>query len=230
VKTKINELLAREMDELVTITEQLSRDAASSPRELGAARVTELSSVASRSGQLISRLYGFGSHYEERLQNVLSTDSFSAMHSNNYRHVSELLGVLKGVQHEIKVGLVADIRRLLQAEIFADFLEMAEHLLSEGYKDAAAVILGGVLEDSLRKLAVSSNIGTTTPAGKSLTIDPLNASLAKAGTYNALVQKQITSWANLRNDAAHGHFEKYDATNVRQMLGFVEKFCADYLS
>jgi len=53
--------------------------------------------------------------------------------------------------------------------------------------------------------------------------------LAKAGAYGALVQKQITSWANLRNDAAHGHFAKYDVDQVRQMLLFTQKFCADYL-
>ena len=45
----------------------------------------------------------------------------------------------------------------------------------------------------------------------------------------SLVQKQITTWANLRNDAAHGHFAKYDQDQVKQMLLFVQKFCADYL-
>ena len=107
---------------------------------------------------------------------------------------------------------------------------MAEHLLTEGYKDASAVLLGGVLEDSLRKLAVSKGVSIFSSVGKPLTIDPLNAALAKAGAYNALVQKQVTTWANLRNDAAHGQFTKYDAEQVRQMLLFVQKFCSDYLS
>jgi hypothetical protein len=100
----------------------------------------------------------------------------------------------------------------------------------EGYKDASAVLLGGVLEDSLRKLANSKGVTITSPAGKPLTIDPLNVALAKAGAYNALVQKQVTTWANLRNDAAHGQFVKYEAEQVRQMLLFVQKLCSDYLS
>jgi hypothetical protein len=62
-----------------------------------------------------------------------------------------------------------------------------------------------------------------------MTIDPLNIAVAKAGVYGPLVQKQITSWANLRNDAAHGQFSKYDADHVQQMLLFVQKFCADYM-
>jgi hypothetical protein len=227
---KINDLLTREIDDLVTIAERLSLDAARSDNSLGPQRVTELSSVASRSGQLIRRLYGQDSHYESRLTHVLATGYFSTMNSEYYAHVSELVGILKGIQHEIKSGLLTDLRRLLQAEIFADFLEMAEHLLTEGYKDASAVLLGGVLEDSLRKLADSLGVATVSTAGKPLTIDPLNVTLVKAGAYNALVQKQITTWANLRNDAAHGQFSKYDAEQVHQMLLFVQKFCADHLS
>jgi hypothetical protein len=151
------------------------------------------------------------------------------MHSNRFEHVSELVGILKGIQHDIKSGMLSDFRRLLQAEIFADFLEMAEYLLNEGYKDAAAVLLGAVLEDSLRKLAVGRGVSTTTADGKPLTIDPLNIALVKDSAYGPLVQKQVTTWANLRNDAAHGHFSKYDAEQVKQMLLFVQKFCLDYL-
>lgn len=221
--------VSNEIDELVLIAERLSHDAASSGSSLGAERIEELSSVAARGAQLIVRLYGSDSQYLINFRNVLATKNFTIMHSNYYEHVSEFCGILKGVQHDIKSGLLDDLRQLLQAEIFADFLEMGEHLLTEGYKDAAAVILGAVLEDSLRKLATSRGIPTTSPAGKALTIDPLNVALAKEKVYGPLVQKQITTWANLRNDAAHGHFTAYDAAQVKQMLLFVQKFCADHL-
>ena len=65
--------------------------------------------------------------------------------------------------------------------------------------------------------------------GKPLTIDPLNSELVKADVYNKLVQKQITSWADLRNNAAHGHFEKYNQTQVEMMLLFVQSFCAEHI-
>jgi hypothetical protein len=133
------------------------------------------------------------------------------------------------MQSDVDRGMLNDFRTLVRAEVFADFLDMAEHLLDENYKDAAAVMLGAVLEDSLRALATRKGSPIVSPAGKPLTIDPLNVALAKAGTYGPLVQKQITSWANLRNDAAHGHFSKYDADQVRQMLLFVQKFSSDYL-
>jgi hypothetical protein len=55
------------------------------------------------------------------------------------------LGILKGVQKEIAGGWLHTTKGLVSAEIFSDFLEMADHLLSENYKDAAAVMVGGVL-------------------------------------------------------------------------------------
>ena len=151
------------------------------------------------------------------------------MHSNYYEHVSELTGILKGIKSDVDRGMLEDFRLLVRAEVFASFLDMAEYLLNEGYKDAAAVMLGAVLEDSLRTLATRNGISTSSSVGKPLTIDPLNIALGKAGTYGPLVQKQVTSWANLRNDAAHGQFAKYDADQVHQMLLFVQKFSSDYL-
>jgi len=221
--------LIAEIDALVQIAERLARDAASSEEWLGSERVEELSSIAVRGGQMIRKLYGSGSQYDQNWQQVLNTKSFTIMSKLSFRHVSEVCGILKGTQHDLKAGLLLDFKLLLQAEIFADFLEMAEHLLGGGYKDAAAVLLGAVLEDSLRKVAVVAGVATVGSNGKAFTIDPLNVAIAKGGTYGPLVQKQITTWANLRNDAAHGNFSTYDADQVRQMLQFVQKFCADYL-
>ena len=169
----MQEMLLREIDELVATALRLSREAAGSSHDLGPDRVEDLSAIASRGGQLIWRLYGTDRHYGRSFQKVLNTPHFTNMHSKYFRHVSELAGILIGVQHDIKSGMLADLRRLLQAEIFADLLEMAEHLLGEGYKDASAVLLGAVLEDSLRKLAEGNGVSTVADNGKPLTIDPL---------------------------------------------------------
>jgi hypothetical protein len=229
MNANMNDRVVAEIDELVTIAEKLSGDASQSGSSLGPKRIEELSTIASRGGQLILRLYGQDSQYQLNFQKVLATPDFTIMSRSYFRHISELVGILKGIQHDIKSGMLSDFRQLLQAEIFADFLDMAEHLLSEGYKDAAAVLLGAVIEDSLRKIANGRGMSTTTANGKPLTIEPLNVALAKDGAYGPLVQKQVTTWANLRNDAAHGHFSTYDADQVKQMLLFVQKFCSDYL-
>ena len=125
--------------------------------------------------------------------------------------------------------MLTDFRQLIQAELFSDFLEMAEYLLNEGYKDASAVLLGAVLEDALRKLSNAREISTSNPNGKPVAMDTMNIQFSKDGAYNALVKKQVTSWSNLRNDAAHGRYEEYDSGQVKQMMLFVQKFCADFL-
>ena len=225
----MDKLITREIEDLVATGEKLAADASVADRSLGHDRIQELSSITARGGQLVARLYGSDSHYFQKFKAATEVQYFNIMHNHCYRHVADVVGILKAVQHDIKSGMLANFRSLIQAEVFADFLDMAEHLLRETYKDAAAVLLGAVLEDSLRKVANVNAVSILNPKGKSLTIDPLNVALAKKGVYNALVQKQITSWANLRNDAAHGHFDKYDSAQVQQMLLFVQDFCANHL-
>ena len=225
----MHDLIAQEIRDLVAVGERLAMDASVSEGSLGHDRVQELTTISARGGQLISRLYGPQSHYFSMFQSVVKKPDFNFMHSNNYENVANIVGILKGVQHEVENGLLTSLRSLIQAEIFSDFLEMAEYLLGEGYKDASAVLLGAVLEDSLRKIADSNGIDTFNAKGKPLSIEPLNASLRKNEVYGPLIQKQITSWANLRNDAAHGHHDRYDHDQTKQMLLFVQKFCSDFL-
>lgn len=226
----VNPIVEQEVKSLIAIAEKLSADASVADDNLKHDRVQELVGVVARGGQLITKLYGADSHYFATFQAAVRIPSFNSMHSNHYRHVSDVAGILKAVQSDLASGMLSNFKNLAQAEVFADFLDMAEHLHGEGYKDAAAVILGAVLEDSLRKVADAREVPVVGPNGRPLTIDPLNAALAKQAVYGPLVQKQITSWANLRNDAAHGHFGKYDESQVKHMLLFVQKFCSDYLA
>ena len=82
----------------------------------------------------------------------------------------------------------------------------------------------------MRKLAIKNGLTIEKTDGSLKSMEPINQELCKAGLYDKLIQKQITSWADLCNNAAHGHFEKYDEEQVRMMLLFVQKFCSDYLS
>ena len=60
-------------------------------------------------------------------------------------------------------------------------------------------------------------------------MEPLNIELAKAEVYDKLTQKQITSWGELRNKAAHGHYSEYEKEQVQMMLLFVQQFCGRHL-
>lgn len=137
------------------------------------------------------------------------------------------IGILKAVKGELSGGWLVTARGLISAEIFADFLEMAEYLLVEQYKDAAAVIAGSSLEEHLRQLAGKYGILTSRTRGTETLpkkADTLNSELAGAGVYTKLDQKSGTAWLDLRNKAAHGKYAEYDAQQVSLMLEGIRQF------
>ena len=137
------------------------------------------------------------------------------------------VAILKAVRSEIAGGWLFTFKGLVAAEVFADFLEMAEHLLEQSYKDPAAVMAGSVLEEHLRQLCTKQAIPLTERRGDddvAKKAERLNADLAGADVYNKLEQKQITAWLDLRNKAAHGEYDAYDAEQVRQFLAGLISF------
>ncbi len=101
---------------------------------------------------------------------------------------------------EYAAGTLHTITEIVHADLFSDFIEMARHLLAEGYKDASAVIAGSTLESHLRQLCAKHQLQTTNPSGQPIRADRLNADLGRVA-YGMLDQKQITAWLDLRNDA-----------------------------
>lgn len=142
-------------------------------------------------------------------------------------HSEEGRGILKAARQEIEGGWIFTVKGVVSAEIFSDFLEMAEHLLREGYKDPAAVMIGSVLEEHLRQLCGKNSIEVEKiREGKSIPkkADLLNSELASASVYNKLDQKSITSWLDLRNNAAHGKYLEYTKEQVDFMFNGVSNF------
>jgi len=144
--------------------------------------------------------------------------------------VEKGLGVLQAVRDETAGGWTTTAKAIVSAEIFSDFLEMAAYLLTEGYKDAAAVMVGSVIEEHLRQLCRKAGIDieTTRSDGSKAPkrADTLNADLAKQGVYSVLDQKNVLVWLDLRNQAAHGKYIEYTREQVSLMYQGVNEFMA----
>jgi hypothetical protein len=139
------------------------------------------------------------------------------------------LGILRAIRGEIAGDWLFTVRSLVTAEVFTDYMDMAEYLLELNYKDPAAVVAGSTLEEHLRQLCRKNGIPITQQkSGKAvpLTGEPLNIDLAKAGVYNSVEQKLITGWLGIRNSAAHGKYEEYSADQVRGMITGIPEFMA----
>jgi hypothetical protein len=136
------------------------------------------------------------------------------------------MGVLRAASEDLANGYLFHMRSLIEAEVFSDFLEMAQHVLDSGYKDPAASLAGAVLEDGLRHVGSA----TSAPFKKSDGLDALNTGLAKAGVYNRLTQSKVDTWRHVRNAADHGNFAEYGAEDVGNMIAGVRDLLATHLT
>lgn len=214
VLKQLSVLLKRYEQAERTLNETLnesSRDSSWSPRDL--------KGLLASAQAAIERVAPPSSPYRVNAKAILES-----VYSNEAYKLECLIGIVEALHSDYESGALAPIQELIRAEVFEDFLAMAQHLLDSGYKDPAAVLVGGVLEGELRKLAERASIPTTGVDGRPLKSEALNTALAGKPVYNKLDQKSVTSWLDLRNKAAHGHYGEYTQDQVVVMLMGVRDF------
>jgi hypothetical protein len=127
--------------------------------------------------------------------NHVYVDAFKAEVKKPYgSQASSGKGILLALKGDVEGGFLQTVQSLISADIFTDFLEMAAYLLEEGYKDAAAVLVGGTLEGHLRQLCLKNGIDVeviVSGGTKPKKADQMNADLAKANAYGKLDQKML---------------------------------------
>jgi hypothetical protein len=181
---------------------------------------TKTGPLGTRMSAAIERLAPAGSRYLEDVKAVHKT--WSIAHSGRLNPLASTLMALKA---DFESGHLQSITEIVHAELFGDFLEMADHLLDQGYKDPAAVIAGSVLEEQLRKLCDKNGLSTD-QGGKPKKSDSLNSDLAGASSYSKLDQKNVTAWLDLRNKAAHGKYGEY----TRDQVGLLVQSIRDFIT
>ncbi len=181
--------------------------------------ITIVARVVTEAMNLIKKTCGDGSDHYVRLRDITKEGKLKAYDANEYK------GIIEAAYNDYRDGF-ANLDSFVRAEIFEDFLTMAEYLLEQGFYIPAASLAGGVLEDSLRKLCDKHNISYP----EKTKINSLNTDLAKAGVYNALISKEIIAKADIRNNADHGKNQEFNKEDVKNMLEWIRRFIIDYLS
>ncbi len=179
----------------------------------------ELASFLTRVVAIVDRVAPANSAYAQTLKTTQAKiDPIDGDRIDPY------VGVLKALRADCSSGYLQSVTELIHADIFGDFLEMADHLLEQGYKDPAAVITGSVMEEHLRKLCDKHGISVVQPDGRPKKADLLNAELAGVNVYSKLDQKNVTAWLDLRNKAAHGKYTDYTKEQVALLIQSVRDF------
>jgi preprotein translocase subunit Sss1 len=120
------------------------------------------------------------------------------------------------------------IERKAQIDVVSDILSQAQSLLdSKGINPAAPVVLiGAALEEFLRNWMEESGISL---GEKKPGIDTYTKLLKEKDLITKQDDKDITSWAGLRNHAAHGEWDQVsDINRVKLMLEGVNLFMRKY--
>jgi hypothetical protein len=155
-----------------------------------------------------------------------ATEAHRAEQLESWERVPRYVGILTALRADLESGWVESLTEVIHAETFSDVLDQAVELSDKGYKDPAAVIAGAALESHLRLLAAKHGVDTILPAGGPKKADTLNADLVKAGAYATIQQKSVTAWLGVRNAAAHGDYDKYVGSQVRQVIEAIRDFMA----
>jgi hypothetical protein len=213
---EIDERILKRFDEMIA----LGREVLATRKEPAPGHITSAFVDVQRANQwftsslsLVSRAIGEDSeHYAAMKRHFTDYPK--------YPNAQQAFGALLAAQDDFKTGALFQIKALIAAEVFDEFLEQAEALHAAGYFGPAAVIAGAVLEDALRKICTKQNIELP----EKPKLDWMNARLAKSGAFNLLTQKKITALADIRNSAAHGQWDAFDSSDVAGIIEWTRDF------
>jgi len=204
------------MDQISSILKEI--DSIIKAKEVGFGISNKL---VTRTKALIARIAGNDSVYFEEFDKLIEANKKSFI----YAPTDDLLTIgyqLSALSDDIKKGYFQEVSELIHANIFSDYIEMAEYFLDEGHKDPAAVIAGSTLESHLRKLCTNNNISTqqinSKGKAKPKSASLMNSELTKNKVFNKIQEKQVTAWLGIRNSSAHGHFGDYDENQVKSLI------------
>lgn len=177
----------------------------------------QIAAFRARSFAAVERTTGRNSVYFEQL------NAASKGMGNECIYLARQIGVLESLHKNIRAGYLKTLEELIHGEVFSDFLEMADHLQKNGYKDAAAVVAGSTLEAHLKQLCKKEGIPADV-GGKPKKADTINSELKAAKVYSAIDHKSVIGWLGTRNSAAHGDYGDYDNSQVKLLIDCVRDF------
>jgi len=184
------------------------------------------SKLTTKSTALISRITGNRSEYYKDVQYA-----FSKRSHHNAGKLRYIIGILVALKEDLENNFLISHSELIRADVFSDYIDMAKHLLDEGYKDASAVIIGSTLENHIINLCIKNNIEITFENQgkiKPKNANRLNANLKKENAYNEARKKQIDAWQEIRNKSAHGEYDEYNKNEIKLMLQGVRDFIINF--
>ena len=210
----IENLRARSID----LLEQVQKVEAA--RQTDGVSFFQISNLASQGANLIRVATGPHSVYSESLSTALK-------HKSVYSQYAAVAGVLQAFHTDLAKGHLVNIRHEVESVVVSEIVTQARKLLkTSGVHPAAAVLVACAgIEEFLRHWCEES--GLSVPE-KQRSLNRFAAELRAAGAIALPIERRVQSWADYRNDAAHGaRWEKITPEIAERLVREVEEFLVD---
>lgn len=184
--------------------------------------IVEVQAWMTSSANLVTQITPEKSYIRTELNRIVSNENLRE--GAPWTLVQKLHGLLASVKEEAAHGLLRKIEDVVMATTFDDFLDHAEVFHKGNKVREAGVLASIVLEDVLKRIAITNG---ATVAGQSL--DPLIDDLVEAGVFTPVKAKRLKGYAGIRNAALHAEWEKFDIRDAGNLVVGTRELIADYL-
>lgn len=185
----------------------------------GTANFEEWEEWATSVMNLLERAFGQGSAHFINFQKAY--DNFQGYESD----LGIARGIFKAVKEDYEGGHIFNLEASLSGELFGDFVALAKHSLSEGYKEVAAVLASAALEDALKRYAALNGVDVGDK-----TMQDVVSALRTRGLVGGAQKTLLDSMPKLRDYAMHANWDKLTPESVGSIIGFVEQFLVSHFS
>jgi hypothetical protein len=181
----------------------------------------EIEGIASQAKELINAFYGKNNAFYSSLNQIDATTPTRIMFDRTFSNLRKFI-------ESIELGIIGtpSYENSIKQSVVNDYMNQAEALLANKtiHPATAAMLIGASLEEFLRNWVEKEGLSDTV---ESNSIDGYAKRLKAEGFIEKQDYKEITSWAGLRNDAAHGYWEKVASKEkIEIMLKSVSLFMA----
>lgn len=178
--------------------------------------------ISTRARAAIRRYAPPGSAYEDDATEVANSPA------GDQWKAQQFTAIVHALRDDYALGGLTAVEEIVHADLFDDFLDMANELLSKGFIGPAAVLSGTVLEEHLRKLAKKHGVDIADEKGRPKSVESLGVDLRKAEIVTEVQRKSVTAWYAQRTEGAHARPENLNDGEVERMIDGVRDFVARY--
>ena len=152
--------------------------------------------------------------------------------SKNTRQTSERLkAILLALKEDLSEQNLRTAEELIHGDLLSDFLEMADRLVQDGFKNPAAVLAGSVLAEHLRRLCTKHDVtihrmldGKRIPKN----VSQMNDDLAALDIYGQRDKRNVEAWNDLRIKALYGKYNEFTQQEVRNTVSGIRSLMTSH--